>query len=436
MDKLEFEVRIEPAQQGTYFTHPFQIPDNVESLVISYRYPRRPERESRFENGTFTSQIEENIIDLGLLDPSGCQVGASGSDKLEIKISEVESTPGYCQCRIQPGEWRVIVGAYKVNPEGATAHYQVQFRFKELRLFKGDLHTHTLGSDGVHTLEELAIKASRNGLDFLAITDHNQLSSSSSFPHIPGVTILPGVEWTHYQGHANFIGVDQPYDGPFFGNTLDEIRGRFILARERGALITINHPFEEVASFKLEMAQVPFDCLEVWNGPMREANLRAIGLWHHLLVSGKKIPISAGSDYHRDTPFIFLGGPTLCVYSMSAGPSDILTAIRLGHSYITFAPNGPSMQMTAGNAILGDTVKWPDVKEIEIKMDGLKSGDILRVVTQKDSQDILEAKTDGKVTLQHLMDSPGFVRVELLRSFLPGLPMLPALISNPIYFDS
>ncbi len=66
----------------------------------------------------------------------------------------------------------------------------------------------------------------------------------------------------------------------------------------------------------------------------------------------------------------------------------------------------------------------------------LKSGDVLRVITQKDSQDILEAKTDGKVTLHHLMDSPGFLRVELLRSFLPGLPMLPALISNPIYFDS
>ncbi len=47
------------------------------------------EKESPFEKGIFTSQIEENIIDLGLLDPSGCQVGASGSDKLEIKISEV-----------------------------------------------------------------------------------------------------------------------------------------------------------------------------------------------------------------------------------------------------------------------------------------------------------------------------------------------------------
>jgi hypothetical protein len=33
------------------------------------------------------------------------------------------------------------------------------------------------------------------------------------------------------------------------------------------------------------------------------------------------------------------------------------------------------------------------------------------------------------------LDAPGFVRIEILRSFVPGLPLLPALISNPIYFE-
>jgi hypothetical protein len=33
------------------------------------------------------------------------------------------------------------------------------------------------------------------------------------------------------------------------------------------------------------------------------------------------------------------------------------------------------------------------------------------------------------------MQAAGFARVEILRKFLPGLPLLPALISNPIYFD-
>ena len=34
------------------------------------------------------------------------------------------------------------------------------------------------------------------------------------------------------------------------------------------------------------------------------------------------------------------------------------------------------------------------------------------------------------------MEAAGFSRVEILRSFVPGLPKLPALISNPIYFDA
>jgi len=34
------------------------------------------------------------------------------------------------------------------------------------------------------------------------------------------------------------------------------------------------------------------------------------------------------------------------------------------------------------------------------------------------------------------MPAPGFARVEILREFMPDLPPLPALISNPIYFDA
>jgi hypothetical protein len=433
---INLDVRIEHSQQGTYFTRPIEIPAGIERITLSYRYPRKPEIDLPVENGVFTSQPEENIIDLGLIDPAGNQVGASGSDKSEISLSETQATPGYHACSITPGKWQILIGAYKVSSEGIIVHYEIHLYYKYRRLLKGDMHTHSLASDGVHSVEELANKAARNGLDYLAISDHNQMISADSLPRVPGITIIPGLEWTHFQGHANFLGVDKPYDPPFFTNSFDEVRSRFISARERGALITINHPFEEIALFQFDFMQLPFDCLEVWNGPMRASNLKAIGLWQQLLVSGKKIPISAGSDYHRDTPFIFLGGPTMCVYALSNSPSDILEAVRFGHGFITFAPNGPVVEMTANETILGDTVHWPDNKEVEIKVNGLNKGDILKVITNKDSRDILEARTDGNVSIKQPVLEPGFVRVEILRAFLPGLPMLPALVSNPIYFDA
>jgi len=167
---------------------------------------------------------------------------------------------------------------------------------------------------------------------------------------------------------------------------------------------------------------------------MRVSNLQAVGLWQSLLAAGKKVPICGGSDYHRDTPFIFPGGPTTCVYAMSAGVSDLLAALQQGHAYIIFAPNGPTLELTAGEAMLGDTVTWTETKEMQIVASGLLAGDILRVVTAQSSRTLLEAPADGQFQASYTMESAGFARVEILRSFLPGLPSLPALISNPIYF--
>jgi hypothetical protein len=329
------------------------------------------------------------------------------------------------------------VGTYKVAPAGVTVTYEITFTFKEIRLLKGDLHTHTIASDGVHSVEELAWKAKRAGLDFVAVTDHNQMVSADALPRLEGVTLIPGVEWTHYKGHANFLGVDKPFDGCFATNTPQETQAIFQSAHERGAFITINHPFEECCVFEYDLNTLPFDCLEIWNGPMRESNLKAVGLWQSMLTAGKKVPVCAGSDYHKDTPFIFLGGPTTCVYTLSNGASDILQALRQGHAYLTFAPDAPSLKMSAGeNTIMGDSIIWSKQSEMAIEVDALLAGDVVRIITAQDSQPIWKAEQNGRFAMVFPIERPGFVRVEILRAFLPGLPVLPALISNPIYFDA
>ncbi len=317
---------------------------------------------------------------------------------------------------------------------------------KSGRWLKGDLHTHTVASDGILTAAELAQRARSHGLDFLAITDHNQIRAAASLPRLPGLTLIPGVEWTHYQGHANFLGVDRPYDGPFFTNSLEETLAVFTTARERGALITLNHPFEPGMSFAFDWKSLPFDCLEVWNGPMRESNLRAVGFWHSLLQQGLKIPICGGSDYHRDTPFIFPGGPTTHVYSLSSGPSNILAALRQGHAYVTFAPDGPILEMTAGDPTRRPTRGparpcWAtappgiQVRHLRLRLAGLLKGDLVRLVTGSSADVLLQAAAPGEFEAIYEMQSPGFARLEVLREFIPGVPPLPALLSNPIYFD-
>jgi len=410
------------------------MPPNTEALSLAYFYERH--HESGKSTDGFVSRQETNIIDLGLIAPDGSQVGASGSDKTEIQVTETSATPGYRACRLIPGEWQILLGAYKVAPAGVSVRYELSFTPKRLRLFKGDLHIHTLASDGVLSVAELAQHAVRHGLDFLAITDHNQMATAESLPRLPGLTLIPGMEWTHFKGHANFLGVDMPYDGPFFANDPAEVQARFNSARSRGAFITICHPFDELCPFQFDMNSLPFDCLEVWSGPMRESNLRAMGHWHAMLMAGAKVPICGGSDYHRDHLFIIPGGPTSCVHAMSGSAADILSGLRQGHAYLTFAPNGPSLAMTAGEALPGDSVQFPTVKEIQITASGLLAGDVLQVVTGRGSTPVLKAETNGEFQGAYTMDSAGFARVEILRGFVPGLPLLPALISNPIYFDA
>jgi hypothetical protein len=441
MDKKPAETRvqiplfIEHNRQGTYFTVPFTMPANTETFSLTYRYERHHESTAQVENGSFISRKEINIIDLGLIAPDATQVGASGSDKLSIFISETQATPGYHPCALIPGEWKIIVGAYKVAAEGVDVLYELSFTPKYLRLYKGDLHTHTHASDGVLPVDDLAKHAARNGLDYLAITDHNQMVSTDTLLEHQALTLITGIEWTHYQGHANFLGVDKPYDEPFLANTVEEVQARFTSARSRGAFISINHPFDPVCPFLFDINSFPFDCLEVWNGPMRGSNLQAVGLWQSMLLSGKKVPICGGSDYHRDSLLLFPGGPTTCVYAMSASSADILSALKLGHAYITYSANGPTLEMTAGDAILGDSVDFSMVKQLDVKVSGLIAGDVVQVVTAHGNIPPFKAETDGEMQAVYTMEAAGFAWLEVLRSFLPGLPLLPALISNPIYFD-
>jgi hypothetical protein len=92
--------------------------------------------------------------------------------------------------------------------------------------------------------------------------------------------------------------------------------------------------------------------------------------------------------------------------------------------------------MAAEEAIPGDSIPFSRVREIQIMASGLQAGDVIQLVTARGSTPILKAETAGTMRGNYTMDAAGFGRVEILRSFVPGLPMLPALISNPIYFEA
>ncbi len=430
IENKQIQIHIEKQQEGTYFSVPFEMPEKTEQLHLTYHYIHE----------TFASQGNWNIrerpatVDLALVDAGGRLVGASGSSKRQIALSETSSTPGYKAVKLVPGTWAIIVGAYKIPPEGVDVTYNLTFASKTRHWLRGDLHTHTVASDGVLTTSELAQHALGHGLNFLALTDHNSIQPAAALPPVEGLTWINGMEWTHYRGHAGWLGADEPLTGSFHANSEAVVQDLFRTARQKGSLIIINHPRDPDYGFHFDMEQLDFDAIEIWNGPMRESNLQALGLWQAMLASGKKIPAVCGSDYHKDGLFQSLGMPCLAVHTWSAAPEDILEAIRQGRSYMVFAPDGPELSLQAAEAGIGDSITWTEKMLLHLRVDRLQPGDQVRLVNMGGILAEWTAEHDGCLKIDWPVDQPGFIRAEVHRSFVPGLPALPALISNPIYF--
>ncbi len=431
MDKIVFERRILPEEERRYFTVPFQVPESVDRMKITYEYPRF----ETVRDGDAVLRREINIIDLALNAPGGEYVGASGSDRTEIEIAPTGSSQGYTAVPVTAGEWEIIVGAYKVAPGGVTVRYTVEFTEKQLRRYQGDLHIHTTASDGTLTTQEVVDLARQHHLDFVFITNHNNYSENECLPRPRDMTVVPGTEWTHYMGHANFLGVRRPYRNPFCVNTREEARAQILEARERGATIVYNHPFcAPECGWKWGFDIAPFDAVEIWNGPLmlNNENTACLEWWHDQLCEGHRIAVIGGSDFHRPGPLMLPGIPCTCLYAMSRSAEDLLSAVRGGHAYIKMDPGSPDLEVHAGQGILGDCVEAGT--QVTAEFTHLRSGDLIRTITDTDSRDTV--CPEGTVSMQVRFSAPArFVRFEVLRSLKTALPPMRVLVSNPVYFD-
>jgi len=435
METIEITHHISPEQQGLYLLVPFKMPPFTERVDIEYSYPYNHNQVVTVEKGQFTSRQRVNRIDLGLISPDGRQVGASGSSRDVIFVSVTDATPGYQPHPLTAGTWQIMLGAYVVSPEGADVHIRLRFTPKTRRWLKGDLHTHTLASDGLLPLDHLARHAREHGLDFIAVTDHNQPVRRASFPKIPGLTIIPGLEWTHYKGHSNFWGVEEPYQGPFFANTYEEVQSKFQQAHQNGAIISINHPLESSFGFRFDLNGLEYDTIEVWNGPMRPKNIETIAWWDQMLKAGIRKVAVCGSDYHEDTVFQRLANPTINVLAWSASEKDILAAVESGHSYFTYSPTSLQLDLDVEGATYGVIKTWHAGLEAHLRAISLEAGDQIRLIDQDGERILLNSPANGDWETSISIEKPGYIRLEVWRSFFTGLPMLPALVTNPIWFE-
>ena len=402
-------------KEGTYYALPFEVPDGVTALTVAYDYPAKG-------RGVMKDLKPTNTVDLGLCDEKGVFLGWSGSARREITGGAYGSTPGYLAGPVRAGTWRILIGAYHIEPGGADVTYRVTFQTQAAGWLRGDLHTHSTASDGVFSAWELGDRAKKAGLCFLAVSDHNNYAENLRLPFVPGVTYIPAVEWTHYKGHMNFFGVPAPLGDSFIANSEAEMRTVIAHAREAGAVISVNHPKCPFCPYLWE-DDGAFDLMEVWNGPFTPRNAKAVAWWVSLLNAGRRIPIVGGSDFHKPGP-VRLGHPTTAVFADSPAADDLLAAIKAGHAYVTEGPTGPTLELTYNTAMAGDeTAVCPDAP-VTAKTDAKR----VRFWTDRGDEGIVPA-VNGEARFN--AKGARFVFAEIDSALIPGRLLA---ISNPIYF--
>ncbi|MBW3563033.1 MAG: CehA/McbA family metallohydrolase, partial [Actinobacteria bacterium] len=244
--------------------------------------------------------------------------------------------------------------------------------------------------------EQFAVAASR-GLDYLAITDHNDVRSQQHFDETSGVLPIPGFE-NSLNGHAQMLGAATVDDYAALGESTAGVQAQADLLRERGGVFQVNHPAEghtgqtnEDGTPDLDWGydyDVQPDTVEVWNisrawqppMPSASSNDDAVRYWEGWLDRGVKVGATGGSDNHYKATLAVQGPgqPTTWVFARDGSTEAVLDALRTGRTFISHQPpayGGAKLFLEADadgdgvfDAMVGDTV--PPGSDLRVRAQG------------------------------------------------------------------
>ena len=344
---------------------PFDVPAGVQRIRVTTSH------ESFAVGG-----LARNVLDLGIFGPGGYDLGNaagfrgwSGGARDGFVISRTYATPGYLAGPIDPGVWAVALGPVVLSPWGMAWQVRVTMERGEdgqpeggsvvapappsicgARWYRGDLHLHTVHSDGERHPNELASAAQSSGLDFIVSTDHNTNAANQAWPasRTGNLLVIPGEEVTTRHGHWLAVGlsprawVDWRY-GPG-----DGVFPRFAAeVRDAGGLVVAAHPSVPLPGSAWEFGFADVDALEVWNGRWNVDDELSLRIWQRLLRQGRRVVAVGGSDSHgKHQP---VGSPQTVVHANELSTPAIVEGLRCGRSYIVRS-RAAALELTARSA--------------------------------------------------------------------------------------
>lgn len=447
-----FTGTFEPGTAPDWYYVPVELPKGVREIEVSYTYDRP---EPNLPSGT-----AGNTLDIGIFDPDGFR-GWSGSARSSFRISRSGATPGYLPGPVTPGRWRVQLGPYSVAAAGLHWELTVTLRFGPSGprydaapaaravegtgrgWYRGDLHVHSVHSDGRDSLPEVLAAAREAGLAFFASTEHNNPSANLEWGrHVAeDFLVVSGEEVTTRGGHWLALGipagawVDWRYrvqDGAF-----PEHAAR---ARDLGGMVVAAHPFSPFSGTTWTFGYDDVDAMEVWNGPWTLDDQTAVETWHAMLVAGRFIPAVGTSDSHgRHQP---IGRAQTAVLAETLSTGAVVDALRAGRSWLAESSAVGLSFEVAGETCGGTVTAGPlDVLPVSLEVTGVPGG-VATVLGPAGPVAIASADPEGRVGLTQDVPAAAvpFLRVEVRRpeptvptdptTGTPGGPML--ALTNPV----
>jgi hypothetical protein len=361
------------ADKGTYQEHRFAVPAGVTRIDVAFDYEH---------------QKDGSELEVGLFDPQRFR-GTSRFSKSTFHVATYEATPSYLPGPIVAGNWVLSLGMPAVKADTTTtwrATIRLSFEASPRAglaggtgvlnaapgWYVGDLHAHTLHSDGFGC-EDAATPATKRGcqpwevveaaraahLDFLAITDHNTTTHHAELAvmqeGLASLLLLRGQELTTFHGHANVYGTSRIIDFRlgFRGRSMIDVMND---VQSAGAVLSINHPGRETGDrctgCGWDAPQTPWERIEVMeviNGGNIEGPTAGMPYWYARLNEGHHITAIGGSDDHgARSARGHIGSPATVIYARELSEAALLEGMRAGRVYVrTRGPAGPTVILTA-----------------------------------------------------------------------------------------
>lgn len=346
--------------------------------------------------------------------------------------------------------------------------------------YVGNPHLHTPYSDGTSLHHEVARAASRAGLDFLIVTDHNVWVDGVE-GYYGDVLLLVGEELHDVRcrpqaNHLLAYGADTE-----LAPLACDVQKLIDAVQDEGGISYLAHPFERGSSVEDDLDPIPWDAwdvegyrgIELWNtmsefkGLLRNrlwalfyAYFPEIGIrgpyratldkWDSLLSTGKKVSIIGGADAHAQTyslgslskvvfPYDYL---FRCVNThiltdmplsgeLSHDKALVYEALQAGRTYVGYDRPGSTrgFQFVARGAIneatMGGELTRTGATVFEVETPA--PGDIRLL---RDGKRVARA---GGRSLKHTTANPGTYRVEVYRRH--RLERRGWIFSSPIYVE-